>query len=69
MLYNFKNGYVHIHTKETTEAINKKKAGRNKIRYNICLRDGKLTPIHENITINELKEIEEEITKQGNKLY
>ena len=69
MLYNYEKGYVHIHTEKTIKAINGKKQGRPKIRYNICLRDGKLTPIHENITIKELKEIEAEITKQGNKLY
>lgn len=69
MVYNFEKGYVHIHTDETVKAINSRKPGRTKIRFNICLRDGKLTPIHENITAKELKKIETEIIKQGNKLY
>ena len=71
MKYDFGKGYVHVHTDETVKIINDKNRGRGryKERWNICLRDGKLTPVHENITKKELEKIKEEIESQGNKLY
>lgn len=60
--------YTFTQKKQRKQLIRKKQV-ETKFAIISCLRDGKLTPIHENITINELKEIEEEITKQGNKLY
>lgn len=71
MVYNYPNGYVHVHTDETIRCINNKtrSKGRIKERYNVCLRDGKLTPVHENCTFEQVKFIKKEIEKQGNKLW
>ena len=71
MKYDYEKGYVHIHTDETVKIINDRNRGRGryKERWNICLRDGKLTVVHGNITKKELEKIKEEIESQGNKLY
>ena len=71
MKYNYENGYVHTHTEETVKVINDRNRGRGryKIRYDICLRDGKMTPVHENITQKQLEEIKAEIERQGNELW
>lgn len=71
MKYDFKNGYVAIHTKETVERLNDRNrtAGRPKIRYDVCLRDGNLTVVHHNITFKELAIVKAEIEKQSNRLW
>lgn len=71
MKYDFKNGYCTIHTPETIERINDRArgAGRIAIRYNVILRDGKMTVIHHNITAKELEKVRAEIIAQGNKLW
>lgn len=63
MKYDYINGYVHIGNN-----LNKGK-GRNKIRYNICLRDGNLTIIHKDLTAKQMGEIKKEIENQNNKLW
>ena len=67
--YNFSKGYVRILSKQCSDDINSRKIGRPKIRYDICLRDGKLTPIHQNLTKRQMLEIKSEIEKQGNTLW
>lgn len=52
MTYDFSKGYVRVCTNETKNRMNdpNRGKGRIKIRYDICLRDGDLTPVHENLT-------------------
>ena len=71
MNYDFPNGYVHTHTEETITIINDKNRGRGRFkeRFNVCLRDGKMTVVHSNVTKNELLRIKGEIEKQGNVLW
>ena len=71
MKYNYENGYVHTYTEETIKTLNDRNRGRGRvrIRFDVCMRDGELTPVHRNITIKELEKIKKEIEKQGNKLW
>lgn len=71
MVYDYPNGYSHDHTSETIAIINNPRRGNGgfKERFNIYLRDGKLTVVHENITKKQLEEIKTEIERQGNRLW
>ena len=69
--YDYPKGYVRVFTADTVERLNNKKPGQRhyKTRYDICFRDGKLTKLHTNLTLQQSRVIQNEIERQGNKLW
>lgn len=69
MMYDYEKGYALIETADTVKRINARTKGRPKIRYDIVLRDGNLTVVHNNLTTKEVAAVRAEIERQGNKLW
>lgn len=71
MNYDFENGYASTHTKETISRLNdcKRGSGRVKIRYDVIKRDGQMTIVHHDLTLQQLETVRAEIERQGNQLW
>lgn len=67
--FDYPNQYAHIYAEATRAALNRPGRGRRVIRFNIVMRDGRLTPVITNITLKQLKAYEQMAEEQGSKIW
>lgn len=67
--FDYPNQYAHIYTESTRASFKRPGKGRRVVRYNIVLRDGKLTPVLCNLTLKQLKQYQQMAEEQGSRIW
>lgn len=66
MRYDYPQGYIHTYSAETEYRRKHPKFGTFYVKFDICQRDDKLTKVHTELTLQQVREIQAEIERQGN---